>query len=219
MDSAVFLGHRLDTEFGLYHIGHDNASPEMQTKFVSIDGRTGDLDLTEQDGIVSYRSIDREWRFEKVTPQTTEDDVDLLARALRRVFLRSGNFVFDSDPEYYYYGRVTAINVSCEDGGRLVAVFVVHADPYKYKVDETIVSATVSQEADIVLSNIDMPVCPKIDTSSAMTLEYTINNVQYSATVQAGTHYVDTLVLFSGDTSVHVEGNGSILFTYREGAL
>lgn len=220
MDSANFLGHRLDKEFSLYHVGHDNASPELQSNFVHIDGKNGDIDLTEQDGAVFYNSIDREWRFEKVTRKVTVDDVDAFARELRRVFgAKQGRFIFDSDPGYYYYGRVKSIDVSCEGNGRLVALFVVRVEPYKYMVDETNLTFTINTSGTIVLNNKELIVCPTVINSATMTLAYTIRGTSYSTTIQQGTHIIDTLILYEGATTISVTGSGTIQFKYRQGAI
>lgn len=220
MYSANICGHQMDQEFGFYHVGHNNASPEVQSNFVSILGMNGHLDLTEQDGAVFYNSVSREWRFEKVERDTDEGDVDYFAKELRNKLLgENGKIVFDDDPEFYYLGRITKIDVSCEDGGRIVALFTVYTKPFRYKAVETIVSDSVSTSKVIGLSNLKMPVSPYVTVSSQMTLSYTIDGVQYEATVAEGTHVIDTLVLKQVVTFVTVAGSGTISFRYRQGTL
>lgn len=225
MYSANICGHQMDQEFGYYHVGHDNASPEVQSTFTKIMGMNGHLDLSEQDGAVFFDSVSREWRFEKVTKTTSVDDVDGEAMLLRNKFLGvEGKTIFDSDPEFYYFGRITKIDVSCEDGGRLVAVFYVYTQPFRMKCVETVVSAEVGGNNAIGsklvgLSNLYMPVTPYITTSAQMTLDYTIKGQEYQVTIPAGTTVIDTLVLFGGITMVSVYGNGTISFKYRQGAF
>lgn len=219
MFSASICGHQMDTEFGYYYTGAENVSPEVQSNFVEVLGMSGTLDLTEQDGSVFYSSVDREWRFEKVTRTTSEDDIEAEARSLRKNILKAGNVIFDSDPNYYYSVRVTKVDVSCEDGGRLVAIVNAHCQPYKYRVLETEVTKNVSDTEAVVLSNEEMAVSPLVITDSEMSLDYTIKGVSYHVAVSSGQHIIDTLVLYEGNTTITVSGTGTITFRYRQGAL
>ena len=220
MESAVVIGHQMDKEFGFYHTGHDDVSPDVQSNFVAIQGMNGTIDLTEQDGMVFYDSVDKEIRFERVTRVTSVDDVDKWARILRNKFSgREGKIVFDNDPDFYLWVRIIGIDVSCEEQGRIVALFRVHAQPFRMMVNETIISKSVSGSSQITLQNIKMPVSPYVTVDSQMTLVYTIRGNEYTTTINAGTHIIDTLVLFEGRTEITVQGTGNITFRYRQGSL
>ena len=132
MDSASICGHQMDTEFGFYLPEHKDVSPIMQTNFVRILGRHGLLNLSKQNGQVYYDSIEREWRFEKVTRTTSNADVDSEKRILRNALLgESGQIILDDDPDYYYEAFITSIDVSCENNGKIVAVVKAMTDPFK----------------------------------------------------------------------------------------
>lgn len=220
MNSASILGHQMDSEFGFYDTGHSDVSPELQADFVTILGADGTLDISEQDGAVFFNSVDRELRFEKVTRITSIDDVDKEARRLRKVFSgREGKIIFDNDPDFYVWVRIKKIDVTCEEQGRIVATFYVHQQPYRYMVRETVVSKVINSSGVVNLYNSMKPVAPYVTVDSEMTLSYTIRSVSYTATVNAGTHIVDTLVLYEGITSISVTGSGTISFRYRQGML
>lgn len=220
MLSANIVGHQMDAEFGYYYTGVDNASPDLQTNFVSVLGLNGSLDLTEQDGSVFYNSVDRSWRFEKVTKTTEYDDIEKESRILRRAINgKSGSIIFDADQSFYYNGRITKVDVSCEDDGRIVCTVTVHCDPYRYRVAETIVGGAVSTSRQFDLVNSAMEVSPLVVLDAEMTLNYTIRGTLYQAVLSSGSHYVDTLVLYEGTTAVTVTGSGNIEFRYRQGEL
>lgn len=220
MLSANIVGHQMDTEFGYYYTGVDNASPELQTNFVSVLGLNGSLDLTEQDGSVFYNSVNRSWRFEKVTKITEYDDVERESRILRKAISgKSGAVIFDADQSYYYNCRITKVDVSCEEDGRLVCIVTAHCDPYRYKVAETIVGGAVSTSRQFDLVNSVMEVSPLVVLDAEMTLNYSIRGSSFQVVLNSGSHYVDTLVLYEGTTSVTVTGSGNIEFRYRQGEL
>ena len=52
-----------------------------------------------------------------------------------------------------------------------------------------------------------------------MQLDYTIKGASHHVVVDAGEHYIDTLVLYEGKTVISVSGSGNIIFRYRQGAL
>lgn len=220
MHSASVLGHRLDTEFGFYDTGHDGVSPELQYEFVKILGADGTVDISEQDGAVFFNSVDRELRFEKVTRVSNIDDVDAEAKRLRRAFIgKEGKIIFDNDPDFYIWVRIKKVDVTCEEQGRIVATFHVHQQPYRYMVRETVVSKVINSSGVVNLYNSMKAVSPYVTVDSQMTLAYTIRGTSYTATVSAGTHIVDTLVLYEGITSITVTGSGTISFKYRQGML
>ena len=220
MLSANIVGHQMDVEFGYYYVGVDNASPELQTNFVPILGLNGTLDLSEQDGSVFYDSVERSWRFEKVTKTTEYDDVERESRVLRRAIIgKSGAVIFDADENYYYNCRITKVDVSCEDDGRLVCIVTAHCDPYRYRVVETVVGGAVSTSRQFELVNSAMEVSPLVVLDAEMTLSYTIRGSSFEVVMNAGSHYSDTLVLYEGTTNVTVTGNGNIEFRYRQGEL
>ena len=219
MDSASICGHQMDTEFGFYLPEYDDASPEVQSNFVEILGMSGSLDLSEQDGVVYFNDVEEELVFEKVTSETTQADIKSTARQLNNALLAEvGNVIFDDDPTFYRYGRVMSTRVECVENGKLIATIGLRLKPYRYKVNMTTVTKSVSGSTTVVLSNLYMPVAPTVTTDSEMTLTYTIRGVQSTVTVNAGSHIIDTLILYEGNTTISVSGSGIITFSYREGS-
>lgn len=219
MDSVSICGHQMDTEFGFYLPEYDDVSPEVQFNFVRILGMSGSLDLTEQDGMVYFDDIETELVLEKVTKETTQADIKSTARMLNNALLAEvGNVIFDDDPDFYRYGRVMSVKVECEDNGKLIATIALRLKPYRYKIEQTIVTKTISGSGSVTLSNLKMPVAPTVTVDSDMTLAYTIRGAQSTVTINEGSHIIDTLVLFEGDTTISLTGTGTITFSYREGS-
>ena len=94
-------------------------------------------------------------------------------------------------------------------------VIEVDAEPYKYKVAETMVTQAVTGAAEIVLTNSKKSVVPEITTTAAMTIAFD----GFTAAVQAGTFRLPELQLKEGQNRVAVTGTGTITFVYREGSL
>lgn len=200
-------------DYGLIVAPYSIPMPEPQTNFVETSGRDGALDLSEAFGTVRYA--------DRVVPLTlyARAPFDTLVSAFAAdVHGRRMNMIFDRDPTYYYDARITIEDVE-RHWGYCELSLKCRTKPYKREQFETAITVLPTGSATVTLSNTRMPVVTTITTSAEMTLEFTINEKNYSVTLPAGTHSVPSLVLSEGDTEIGITGTGSATFTYRKGAL
>ena len=94
-------------------------------------------------------------------------------------------------------------------------VITIDCEPYKHRVDETIIKADVSEEKTVVLTNERQRVYPTLSVQGNVTMTW--NDTVYE--LSDGVYKLLTFYLIEGDNVVKLNGNGSIKFTYRMGAL
>ena len=226
-DSASICGYQMDTVFGFYLPEYEDVSPEIQTNFVKVLGRNGYVNVSKQDDQLFFNSVERTWRFEKVTRTSNNADVNYEKRVLRNALLGvEGKIILDDDTSYYYYGFVTKIDVSCEEGGRIVAVITAMTDPFKYKSELTEYSHAVNEYGWVVgiVNNGRMPAEVTITNDFNVTVGYSIEGTSYTVTFAPGTHVLDDInMLPFGRTSFEFHGvdgaTGNVTISFREGYL
>lgn len=213
MKGVKFGGLHSFYEWGLILSEKEIEPPKPKTKTVDVDGADGVLDYTEAFGDVKYQNRQLTFKFYKasIVPDGFLALFSVVQNALHGKMLQ---VILDDDPAHYYLGRVT-IN-EWKSNKRLGEIVIeVDAQPYKLKVDETVVTRAVAGSADIILANSRKPVVPTITTTAAMTIAFG----GYTAAVQAGTFRLPELQLQAGQNTVKVTGTGNITFRYREGSL
>ena len=200
-------------DYGLIVAPYAIPMPEPQTNFVEIPGRDGTLDLSEAFGTIRYA--------DRVIPLTLYCRAPfdaLISTFAADVHGRRMNMIFDRDPTYYYDARITVEDVE-RHAGYCELSLKCRAKPYKLEHFETTITILPAGNATVTLTNTRMPVVPTIAVSAGMTLTFTIAGVGYTINLAAGSHVVPSLVLIEGDTEIGITGTGSIMFTYRKGAL
>lgn len=213
MKGVSFGGLHSFYEWGLILSEKEIEPPKPKTKTVDVDGADGVLDYTEAFGDVKYQNRQLTFKFYKASI-VPDGFLALFSLVQNTIHGKTMQVILDDDPANYYFGRVT-IN-EWKSNKRLGEISIeVDADPYKYKVDETVVTRAVTGSADIILANSRKPVVPTITTNAAMTIAFG----GYTAAVQAGTFRLPELQLQAGQNTVKVTGTGNITFRYREGSL
>lgn len=188
-------------------------SPKPKTKYVEVEGSDGVLDFTESFGGVKYNNRTLSFPFSKpeIVPGGYEALYSVVQDALQG---KKMQIILDDDPSHYYVGRVT---INEWKSNKNIGEIVIECDcePYKYKLEETVISQAVTTSATITLQNSRKKVVPKITTSSEMTISFN----GYTGTFSAGTFTIPELELVEGANTVTVTGTGNISFVYREGRL
>lgn len=200
-------------EWGLVLSSKEIKAPKPKTKEIEVEGSDGVLDYTEYFGGVKYENRQLLFNFSKmnIVPDGFLALFSVVQNALHGKKLQ---IILDDNPAHYYLGRVT-VN-EWKSNKRLGEIVIeVDAEPYKYKVAETMISQDVTGAAEIVLPNSKKPVVPEITTTAAMTIAFD----GFTAAVQAGTFRLPELQLKEGQNRVTVTGTGNISFVYREGSL
>ena len=213
MKGVKFGGLHSYYEWGLVLSSKDIKAPKPKTKEIEIEGSDGVLDYTEYFGGVKYENRSLSFVFSKMNI-VPDGFLALFSVVQNALHGQKMQVILDDDPAHYYYGRVL-VNEWKSNKRVGEIVIEVAAEPYKYKVAETMISQDVTGAAEIVLTNSKMPVVPEITTTAAMTIAFD----GFTAAVQAGTFRLPELQLKEGQNRVAVTGTGTITFVYREGSL
>lgn len=213
MKGVKFGGLHSYYEWGLILSSKDIKAPKPKTKEIEVEGSDGFLDYTEYFGGVKYENRQLSFNFSKMNI-VPDGFLALFSVVQNALHGQKMQVILDDDPAHYYYGRVL-VNEWKSNKRVGEIVIEVDAEPYKYKVAETMISQDVTGAAEIVLTNSKMPVVPEITTTAAMTIAFD----GFTAAVQAGTFRLPELQLKEGQNRVSVTGTGTISFAYREGSL
>lgn len=213
------------TNFGGWHSHRDlhliqqsvdvqPAQPKLN--LVDIPGADGSKDLTTQPaGRVVYKDRKITWTYALYPGDYWDRKHGEVSNALNGL---ACEIVLDTDPDYYYEGRLTVKKYK-KDG--LLRQITVEATcrPYKLKQVETkIVSALTTAYTTLALVNERKVVVPSITVTAETTLRWGGRTV----TVPPGTHRVADIELQPGANLLEaktVSGTGQITVAYREGAL
>lgn len=167
----------------------DLGVPEPKTNYVSIPGRSGDIDLTEAlVGDVAYESRPQSFAFYLLDSADPDGDVTKILSLLHG---RKHTYVLGIDPDYTYTGRFKVATPTLEAPGVLKFEVSVTADPYKLKQIRT---TTVSAVGGIMVTceSGRRPVHPLITCAYPVTVNF--EGAEF--TVPSGNTYRMNDVLF-----------------------
>ena len=187
--------------------------PTAKTSTVNIKGSDGVLDLSEVlTGDVLYNNRTIKLTFEMM------DDADyynLISEISNYLHGKRITVNLTNDEDYYYVGRASISNWECvKRKGKIVVS--VDCDPYKYAVVETMRTITVSgQTKTVTLPNSRKRVCPNLNVTGTVVL--IIDNVAYK--LSEGEQQLTNFKLVEGNNTIKITGNGTVVITYRQGAL
>lgn len=212
-------------KFGDYHTADDwelilnqksIGTPKPKTVYVQIEGRDGDLDLSEAlTGEIKYENRPASFVF-LLTEGSYEDRNDLISEILGAVHGKRLAIVDDDDPDHYLIGRCNVTGIS---NNRAYGEMVIECEcePWRYSVTETTqtVSASNTSKNVNLINSGTKTVIPEITVSNTVTL--TIGSSSEDLT--SGTYKLLSLILKTGVTTVTVKGSGTVTFKYREAVL
>lgn len=185
------------------------APPQPKRYTVSVAGRNGVLDLT-QELTPSIRFESRTLTFNfRVKPS---DWSTLMSRIYGDVHGRTLDVISDLDPNWHWNGFVTVDDFSSDERTGTLAI-TVDADPFKYS--NTPSTYTQSGSGTLVCVCDRMEVCPTITA----TAETTIVFGDVTATISAGTHKVENIELSEGENELTITSSGTTTITYTNGRL
>ena len=187
--------------------------PTPKTSIINIKGADGSLDLSEiLTGDISYNNRKIKLTFEMM------DDTDyynLISNISNYLHGRIVTVNLTKDEDYYYIGRASISEWECIKRKGII-VITVECEPYKYAVQETVRNITVNgQTKTITLPNNRKKICPNINASGTVKLIF--KGVEYDL-VEGEQQLID-FVLIEGDNIIKISGNGTVIMTYRQGAL
>ena len=190
---------------------------EPKFNMVDIPGMDGSKDLTTQlTGRVHYKDRTITWTFALYPGENWDEKHRKVSGALNG---RECKITLDSDPDYYYLGRL-AVRSYRLDGMLKQIVVEAICRPYALKQEVTKVSVQlpVSTVVRVPIKNDRMPTVPVIVLSAEATIRMGTREGSFSA----GTHTLLDFELQEGDNLLEVKAlsaAGSIVITYQEGSL
>lgn len=196
-------------------ISKEIGSPEVKTRTIEVEGADSSLDLTEFFGEPKYDNVKHKFQFSTIVPQS--QFLSLFSAIKNALHGKKMRIILDGDPLFYYMGR---IHVSSFTNEKSVGIISIECDcePYKYKLQPTIVSVAVNGTSNIILANSRKRVVPEVQITSSGTL-----NIVYGSgniwDLGSGSYTLPELELAHGENTVTVTGTGTITFTYQEGSL
>ena len=183
----------------------------VKTNFVDIPGGDGSVDLTEALGEPRYKDRTCKFTF-SVLP---EDDFEEKKTEVSN--LLSGKrckIILDKDPDYYWDGRCTIDEFSCDKNLKKIVVGAVVA-PYKLKIAQSKVTIPAGENVTGILWNGRKTVVPIITATAEATIVFAGNTY----TVNAGTHKLLNIELHEDLNQITVTSAEPVVFVYQEGDL
>lgn len=237
MNSITINGYNLQEEYGLVLPSYEIPAPEPFLYMQAVDGHDGLVDLSNAFGRVYYKN--RDWALEMKLFDPSVNWHTLSSQVNSRFHGKRLTLRFDNDPNYYWIGRITNGAFSSVKGEGTFPINI-STQPYKYKLNPTTVTATISGTTSVTLPNADAWVCPEITVSSQMSITFTgvtdpaasglvgygivgqmvvgADGTTVTATI-SGTAKIPQFLIPQGGTVVSMSGSGTATFTYQEGLL
>lgn len=187
-------------------------APAVKTRKIDIEGADGALDLTDFFGEPKYEDVTHKFQFHTIVPQG--EFLTQYSTIKNAIHGKKMRIILDDDPLFYWLGRCHVSGFTNEKGIGQVQVEC-DCEPYKLKLEKTVVTRAVNGTQGITLTNGRKRAVPTITTTAAMTIEYGSG----SWSIGAGSYTIPELELTHGVNTVTVTGTGSITFTWQEADL
>lgn len=193
----------------------DVTAPEAKTNYVSIDGMSGTLDLSEAltgDVLYNDRTVTASfWSSEG----TFQERATLLKTVTAALHGKKVQIVEPDDPEYYFLGRIKIKSVE-QDQVHIAFTIEATCEPWRYAVEETERRVDVNGDLDAVINNTGVKtLTPTLTVTGTVYVTFNGNTTKLTA----GTWKITDLRLAQGVNVVKLSGWGSVTFTYREAGL
>lgn len=183
---------------------------EPKIDLLEIEGADEPLDFTEFFGDVKYtnRILKFEFSYIGTNPLTAFSNIQ------NKLNGRKMKIILDEDSMFYYIGRVVV--KEWKSDLRIGKITIeVDCNPYKYKLNKTIVTETINTSKIVKIQNLRKWVIPTFAVSSQMQIEF--DNKFYTA--NAGVFKTLEIMFRDGENSIIFRGNGTVKIEYQEGGL
>ena len=208
--------------FGNYHSYNDlnlilNAkeigSPAIKERKIEIEGADGFLDLTDFfGGEPKYENVTHRLEFSTIVQQP--GFLSLYSTVKNALHGKKMRIILDDDPLFYYLGRISVSPLTKEKNIGKITIEC-DCEPYKYKLNKTVVSVAIADTKMITLTNSRKRAVPKITTTASFTIIFG----EHTWAVNAGTYTLPEIELLEGANYLSAIGNGTITFEWQEGEL
>lgn len=190
--------------------------PKPKTVYVSVNGRDGDLDLSEAlTGEIKYENRTASFSF-LLTNGSNLDRENIITEILAVIHGRKLQIIDDDYPDHYLVGRCTVTGSSNNKSYGSIDIQC-NCDPWRYSINDVIRSKTVSgTPLELLCVNSGVKtVIPELKVTGDITLQFGTTNVSLSD----GSYKLANLLLKTGTTKLIVGGSGSLTVTYKEAIL
>ena len=193
---------------------------EYRTQFVEVPGRDGELDLSTAltDGEPRYSSRQFSARLER-SDGTRLDREAAINTMINWLDGWRMNIKLPDDPEHYITGRVHVAK-EYNDMAHASVLVTATVDPWRYNVNETVISLTAAAEAAParLTNNGRRTVVPVLEISGE-SAEVLLVFGANSWALGPGTYQLPDLVVPQGGVEITYSGSGTLSFTYREAVI
>lgn len=217
MNTVTFTDKNTYADFGLILAQKEIGEAEVRTKYIDVPARDGLLDATEAFGEVKYKN-----RPITIELQYIGEDRDWAATlsALTN-YIHGKTHKIYLEREYYWQGRCFVKPASSSKGIRTITIEC-DCEPYKLKLQDTIINVTVSG-VDVTQAALNdrKTVTPTITVlSGAPLLKWTdrATGRAFSVALSGTKKYLD-FKFYEGANTFTLSGTGSVKIAYREGSL
>lgn len=195
--------------------GKEIASPTVKVKKIDIEGADSALDYTDFFGEPKYEDMRHKFDFQTIVPQS--QFLALYSRVKNALHGKKMRVILDDDPLFYYMGRLHVSNLTVEKAVGKLSIEV-ECEPYKYKLEKTVVTQVVNGSVDVNLTNLRKRAVPEvsIETDGAIQIVFQVGNIW---DLGSGSYTLPELELSEGDNLVTLTGTGTVTFTYQEAGL
>lgn len=216
-----FGGIHSSTDLHLIQQSVDVQPAEPKLNIVDVPGADGGKDFTKQPaGRVVYNDRKLTWIFALYPGEVWGAKRREVSNALNG---RRCQITLDSDPDYYFDGRLSVKKYNVDKTLRQITVEAI-CRPYMMKQQETVVRGSMAQDHSVrtlMLRNERKYVVPTITLDVAAIVSF--GAADYA--LPAGTHKLLDIELQPGTNELRartadaVTTSGTITVTYREGSL
>lgn len=190
-------------------------SPETKVNKIDIPGADSSLDLTDFFGEPKYEDVTHKFNFSTIVPQA--QFLSLFSTVKNALHGKKMRIILDDDPLFFYMGRIKVSSFTNEKNIGIISVEC-DCEPYKYKLEKTVVSVAVTGTQAITLTNGRKRAVPEVSitTDSSLNIVYQGSNIW---DLGSGSYTLPELELVEGVNTVTVTGTGTISFTWQEALL
>lgn len=211
-----FGGLHSSFDLGLIQQKVDVQPAEPKLNLIEIPGADGFKDYSEAPaGRVTYKPRKITWTFALYPGDSWDEKHSEVSGKLNGISCR---ITLDTDPDYYYQGRLVVTSYNIDRTLRQITVEAT-CQPFKLKQLETTDTLAVGTSyKTLTLWNSRKPAIPTITVTAATTLLW--RGATYA--VAAGTHKILGIELQEGENQLQAKttsGTGTLTVTYQEGAL
>lgn len=190
-------------------------SPAVKENKIDVPGADSFLDLTDFFGEPKYEDLTHKFEFSSIVPQS--EFLSLFSSIKNALHGKKMRIILDGDPLFYYVGRLHVSSFTTDKNVGMVSIEAV-CEPYKFKLQPTIMSVAVNGTQTITLTNGRKRTVPevKIETAGSLNIVFQGSNVW---DLGSGSFTLPELELVEGENIVTVTGTGTITFTWQEAGL